>query len=158
MNGNACVGTIGGKNIDINIDTTVDVSRSLAYNGCIQGGYTKSVKKRGEKMHTKTSVKSLMSAIVPITRFNRGEASKIFDEVRESGVKIAMRNNAPACVLVEPAQYDAMVEALEDYALYIEAQKRLAAAEKTGYLSSTEVMASLGITEADLEGVEVEIE
>ena len=31
---------------------------------------------------------TIMRSIVPITRFNRGEANKIFDEVESSGMKI----------------------------------------------------------------------
>lgn len=33
------------------------------------------------------SIKGLMDSIVPITRFNRGEASKIFDEVNDQGLR-----------------------------------------------------------------------
>ena len=46
------------------------------------------------------SVMGMMKTIVPITRFNKGEANKIFDEVETSGTKIVMKNNKPACVLL----------------------------------------------------------
>ena len=51
------------------------------------------------------SVVGMMNAMIPITRFNKGEATKIFDEVEHSGVKIVVKNNKPACVLLSPAQY-----------------------------------------------------
>ena len=46
------------------------------------------------------SVMGVMRSIVPITRFNKGEANRIFDEVESSGTKIVMKNNRPACVLL----------------------------------------------------------
>ena len=104
------------------------------------------------------SVKSIMNAIIPITRFNRGEASKIFEEVNENGFKVVIKNNAPACVLVQPDRYEAMVEALEDYALYFEAEKRIKNSERDGFISSDRVMTNLGISESDLDDVEVEID
>jgi len=104
------------------------------------------------------SIKSIMDAIVPITRFNRGEASKIFDEVNENGFKVVLKNNIPACVLVQPDRYEAMVEALEDYALYFEAEKRMKNAENEGFIPSERVYADLGINESDLDNIEVEIE
>lgn len=100
----------------------------------------------------------IMDAIVPITRFNRGEVSKIFDEVSESGFKVVLKNNAPACVLVQPDRYEAMVEALEDYALFFEAEKRMKNAESEGFTLSEQVHADLGINPADLDDIEVETE
>ena len=103
------------------------------------------------------SLKSVMDSIVPITRFNRGEASKIFDEVHTQGVKIVLKNNSAACVLVEPERYQDMVEALEDYALYFEAERRMKNAGGKS-ISHAQVLEDLGISEDELEDVEVEIE
>ena len=52
----------------------------------------------------KMSVVDMMNAMVPITRFNKGEAAKIFDEVETTGTKIVVKNNRPACVLISPSQ------------------------------------------------------
>src|SRR6266498_3966734 len=95
------------------------------------------------------SVKNIMGTLVPITRFNRGEASKIFDEVSETGVKIVLKNNVPVGVLVAPEQYEAMVEMLEDYALMFEAENRMKNAEAEGLIPHEQVMNSLVISEAD---------
>ena len=94
------------------------------------------------------SVDNIMNSIIPITRFNRGEASKIFDEVSESGVKIVFKNNVPACVLIDPKQYDEMINALEDYALLLEAQNRESKPQTA--VSETDVLSELGITEEEL--------
>jgi len=61
------------------------------------------------------SVMSVMKSIVPITRFNKGEANRIFDEVEASGTKIVMKNNRPVCILMSPAQYETLMEMLSDY-------------------------------------------
>jgi PHD/YefM family antitoxin component YafN of YafNO toxin-antitoxin module len=99
-----------------------------------------------------------MSFIVPITRFNRGEANKIFDEVNETGIKIVLKNNVRVGVLVEPGQYDEMVEMLEDYALFFEAEQRLNKVKPEETISEMQVMKDLGIRELDLEDINVELE
>ena len=104
------------------------------------------------------SIKSVVDAIIPITRFNRGEASRIFDEVSENGVKIVLKNNVPACVLVKPEHYDAMIEALEDYALFFEAERRMVGDTGSALISSEKLQADLGISDAEITGAEVEIE
>lgn len=104
-----------------------------------------------------TSVQEVMDAIVPISRFNRGEANKIFDEVNARGVKIVLKNNDAVCVLVKPERYDEMVKALEDYALYCEAERRSKAADSST-IPLAQVMDEFKITKEDLDAVEVEIE
>lgn len=102
------------------------------------------------------SVLNVMKSIVPITRFNKGEASRIFEEVQAGGPKIVMKNNRPACVLMSPEKYESLMEMLSDYILQEEAERRLAGSEET--LSQNEVMKSLGITQAELDDADVEIE
>ncbi|WP_312699591.1 type II toxin-antitoxin system Phd/YefM family antitoxin [Sedimentibacter sp.] len=104
------------------------------------------------------SLKNIVESIVPITRFNRGEANKVFEEVSEYGTKVVFKNNVPACVLVDPKRYEEMVEALEDYALYFEAEKRMKSAEKEGFISSENVYKKLNINEAELDDIDVELE
>ncbi len=104
------------------------------------------------------SINDVISTLVPITRFNKGEANKIFEEVKKEGVKVVIKNNTPSCVLINPEKYEALVEALEDYALFFEAEERMKKANKEDLLSEEQVMKELGITEADLEDTEVEIE
>lgn len=104
------------------------------------------------------SVVDMMNAMIPITRFNKGEAAKIFDEVETSGTKIVVKNNRPACVLVSPSQYESLMEILSDYALLAEAQKRLADNDDSGNISHEEMLKELGITDTDLNDIEVDIE
>lgn len=101
--------------------------------------------------------KNVLQAFVPISRFNQGEANKIFAEVRASGDKIVMKNNIPACVLVDPQRYQEMLDIIEDYYLLQEAQTRVAEENPKYMISQEEVMNKLGICESDLDSVEVDI-
>ena len=105
-------------------------------------------------MLNKMAVSDIIKTIIPISRFNKGEASKIFDEVKKSGYKIVMKNNTPACILIDPEKYEEMIEQLEDYALYIEAEKRMKNARSDDFLSEKAVMEKLGISEKDIEASE----
>jgi len=109
-------------------------------------------------MLNEISLKNTLDAVVPITRFNRGEASKIFDEVRESGCKIVVKNNIPACVMLTPERFKAMVDMIEDQALLAVAEARVE--YKTGKERTfDELLAKDGLTFADVDAMEdVEIE
>ena len=104
------------------------------------------------------SVMGMMKTIVPITRFNKGEANKIFDEVETSGTKIVMKINKPACVLLSPAQYESLMEMLSDFLLYSEAEKRTASNKDEENISHEAMMKELGISQESLDEVDVEIE
>lgn len=108
-------------------------------------------------MRTETTANHMINSLIPITRFNRGEASKIFDEVNAKGEKIVLKNNMPICVLMDPSHYAEIMDALEDYALFFEAEKRMAKANNT-FIPADEVLARLGINKTDLDDIEVEIE
>ena len=50
-------------------------------------------------------VSGALRSTVPISLFNRGLAGKVFEEVRQQGAKVVMKNNAPECVLLSPEEY-----------------------------------------------------
>ena len=104
------------------------------------------------------SVMGVMKSIVPITRFNKGEANRIFDEVASSGTKIVVKNNRPACVLMSPAQYESLMEMVSDYLLQEEAENRMAHYDPSASVSQEDLMKELGISETELDDIEVEIE
>jgi antitoxin StbD len=109
-------------------------------------------------MRAISTSRSLLNSMIPITRFNRGEASKIFEEVNAAqGEKVVLKNNTPICVLMSPQHYEEITDALEDYALYIEAEERMTKAENT-YLAADEMLSRLGVKRSDLDEVEVDIE
>ena len=51
------------------------------------------------------NIASAIRNTVPISLFNRGLAGKIFNEVKQSGAKVVMKNNAAECVLLSPEEY-----------------------------------------------------
>jgi len=104
------------------------------------------------------SISNMMKSIIPISRFNKGEAAKIFEEVESSGIKIVMKNSKPSCVLLSPLQYESIMEMLSDYLLIIEAKQRIEQNDDYGNISHEELLKQLGIEQADLDEIEVDVE
>jgi PHD/YefM family antitoxin component YafN of YafNO toxin-antitoxin module len=101
---------------------------------------------------------NLLDASIPISRFNKGEANKIFDEVRLSGYKVVVKNNAPACVLITPKRKKKMVDMIDNQYLLALAEEREQNSTGVTY-SFEEVLAERGLTVADIDAMEdVEIE
>ena len=71
--------------------------------------------------------------------------------------KYVFKNNLPECVLISPERYDQLLERLFDMELYIEAMERINVPERKVY-SREDAMKLLGVTDKDLEDVEVDIE
>lgn len=91
----------------------------------------------------------ILDSLVPITQFNRGQASKIFDRLHGESRLIVLKNNQPAAIILSPAEFQRLSEIEEDYTLLLEATRRLK--EDSSSTSSREdVMSKLGISEADL--------
>ncbi|MCL2436718.1 MAG: type II toxin-antitoxin system Phd/YefM family antitoxin [Clostridiales bacterium] len=90
------------------------------------------------------SLNNMLESLVPITRFNRGEANKIFDEVRESGCKVVVKNNVPTCVLLTPELYKMLIDMIEDQNLFELAEERLKQDSGIVY-TEEEVYRELGI-------------
>lgn len=103
-------------------------------------------------------ISSAINSLVPISRFNKGGANKIFEEVHETGFKIVLKNNTPTCVLLTPEAYEQMLETIENYRLLVEAEKRLENAKDADFVPSEQAMQELGISEAELKDIEVELE
>ena len=95
----------------------------------------------------------VLNRLVPITSFNKGHASKIFERARSSGPLFVLKNNVPEAVIISPEDYERMSEAEENYALLLEATERLEANAGRPGVPMADVMAEFGITDADLEAV-----
>ena len=101
---------------------------------------------------------NILDSLIPISRFNKGEANKIFDEVRLSGYKIVVKNNAPACVLLTPESYQEMLDIIDDQYLLAVSEERLKN-NNVVTRSFEEILSKDGLTLADIEAMEdVEIE
>ena len=99
---------------------------------------------------------NVLDSIIPISLFNKGQANKIFADVKKFGTRIVVKNNVPECILMSPHSYKQMMEEYENAILMAEAEKRLA--EKAEYISHEDVMKEFGIDSSDLDDVEVNLE
>ena len=91
----------------------------------------------------------ILDSLVPITQFNHGQASKIFDRLHSENRLIVLKNNQPAAIILSPSEFQRLSEIEEDYTLLLEATKRLKE-DSSSTSSREEVMSELGISEADL--------
>ena len=105
------------------------------------------------------NVVSAVRDTVPITLFNRGQAGTIFRDVRRSGAKVVMKNNAPECVLLSPEEYLALMDELKDARLLALAAERMENYDPEKLISQEEIDKKYGFTADDLsDSDEVEIE
>ena len=96
--------------------------------------------------------------IVPITRFNKGEANKIFDEVSRDGFRYVVKNNQVKCILISPDAYDRLIDEIEDFYDAKWAEERLSHSNGNA-LSMSEMAKKYNISEEDLESIpDVKIE
>ena len=99
-------------------------------------------------------VRQLLKSFVPVTQFNRGKASQIFDRLHSERRLIVLKNNQPSAIILSPEEYERLTEIEADYDLIVEAQARLAKnADKVGF-SEAQVMVDIGITEEDIANAE----
>ncbi len=62
--------------------------------------------------------------MIPITLFNRGQAGKIFREVKNGSPKIVVKNNEPEAVIISPKEYSKLMKKIEDAELLVLAMER----------------------------------
>ena len=96
---------------------------------------------------------NILNSLVPITQFNRGQASRIFDRLHTESQLVVLKNNQPAAVILSPEEYARLSEIEEDYFLLIEATKRLSD-NNAPTTPMDEVMKELGITDDELTDTE----
>ena len=93
------------------------------------------------------NIASAIRNTVPISLFNRGLAGKIFDEVKQSGAKVVMKNNAAECVLLSPDEYMSLIDEVNDARLLTLASERMAKAEPTTFVPAEHLYEERGITQ-----------
>ena len=72
------------ENLSINFLLYVDVLRVKAYN-------------KGKKTRRCDAMANIMDCLVPISLFNKGQATKIFSRLRETKELFVLKNNAALC-------------------------------------------------------------
>ena len=104
-------------------------------------------------------IRAAIENTVPLSSFNKGQAGRIFEEVKRHGAKIVMKNNLPECVLLSPDAYIHLIDALNDARLEAVAAERLKNFDRSNALSQEEVDRELQLSPEDYEddtGVEFE--
>ena len=96
---------------------------------------------------------NILQCLVPISQFNKGQASKIFDRLRSEKELIVLKNNQPSAIILSPEEYTRLTE-IEDYFLLLEANKRLEENGSKPTVPLSSVLDELGITEKELEETE----
>ena len=91
----------------------------------------------------------ILNILVPITQFNRSQASKIFDRLHSESRLIVIKNNQPAAIILSPSEFQRLSEIEEDYTLLLEATRRLKE-DSSSTSSREEVMSELNISESEL--------
>ncbi len=99
------------------------------------------------------SFTKVIDNIIPISLFNRGQASKIFADVKKSGTKIVVKNNMPECILMSPQEYKNLFECLEDERDYEIAMERMRDLDESKLIPAEKLYKELGITKEDLAAV-----
>ena len=87
---------------------------------------------------------------ISITQFNRGLAGKIFQDVKNNGAKVVMKNNTPECVLLSPDEYVKLIDEINDARLLALAVQRMENFNPENTIPENQVMEHIGITDDDL--------
>ena len=103
------------------------------------------------------STMNMINSLVPITLFNRGQASKIFDRLKSERQLIVLKNNQTSAIILSPEEYERLSEIEENYMLLTEAQKRLDAYGNEPGIPESTVLEHLGITQSEVDAAEVPI-
>lgn len=105
------------------------------------------------------NIASAIRDTISISLFNRGLAGKIFEEVKQTGAKVVMKNNAAECVLLSPEEYIRLIDEVNDARLLSIATERMANCTPATAIPGDEVYKNLGITQEDIDNCgEVEFE
>lgn len=100
-----------------------------------------------------------LQSLVPISQFNKGQASKIFDRLHSERELIVLKNNQPSASILSPEEYTRLTEIEEDYFLLLEANKRMEENGDNKTIPFDSVMDNLGISEdalLDMEDEDIE--
>ena len=105
------------------------------------------------------NITSAIRDTISISLFNRGLAGKIFEDVKQSGAKVVMKNNSAECVLLSPEEYVKIMDEVNDARLLSLANERMQNFNSENLISSETLYKELGITKEDLDAIgEVEFE
>jgi hypothetical protein len=103
--------------------------------------------KEGSEM---SEIASIIQGIIPISSFNRGQAGKIFDEVKSGSTKVVVKNNEPESILISPQKYIDLLQKLEDMEDIVLAMERENSAFDEPSVGFDELLKEAGLTREEL--------
>lgn len=98
-------------------------------------------------------IRGAIENTIPISLFNKGLAGKIFEDVKQSGAKVVMKNNSAECVLLSPEQYVRLLDEVNDARLLTLASDRMAKFDGTT-VSQEDMDREFGFAPGDYEDTE----
>lgn len=101
-----------------------------------------------------SSIRSAIENTISISLFNRGLAGKIFDDVKNNGAKVVMKNNTPECVLLSPQEYIRLLDEANDAKLLSAATERMSHFDPNTLITQEQMDQELGFTPADYENTD----
>lgn len=102
---------------------------------------------------------NILHSLVSITQFNKGQASKIFDRLKNEAQIIVLKNNLPSAIILSPEEYERILEIEENYKLLLMATERISNGKLENVISESDMLRELNLTEDDINNAEdVEIE
>ena len=100
-----------------------------------------------------------LRSLVSISQFSKGQATQVFDRLKNEPQLVVLKNNVPAAILLSPDEFSRLAEIEENYRLLLLSQERLANNNLESARSEADVMKDLDISEAVIDAAEdVEIE
>ena len=100
-----------------------------------------------------------LRSFVSISQFSKGQATQVFDRLKNEPQLVVLKNNVPAAILLSPEEYGRLAEIEENYRLLVLAQERLSGDNLSRARSEADVMKNLGVTEDEINAAEdVELE
>lgn len=105
-----------------------------------------------------TNYGNALKNMVSFSEFNRGQAGKIFDDVKKIGSKIVVKNNNPECVLISVDDYLKMVDEINDMRALLMAVDRMNGFDGNmkDTFSQEEIEKMFGVNTDDCDGVDIE--
>lgn len=97
---------------------------------------------------------NILQCLIPISQFNKGQASKIFDRLHSEKELIVLKNNQPSAIILSPEEYTRLTEIEENYFLLLEANKRMEENGTKPTIPLSSVLDELGISEKEIEETE----
>lgn len=97
-----------------------------------------------------STIRSAIERTISISSFNRGLAGKIFSDVRRTGAKVVMKNNAAECVLMSPQEYIQLMDEVNDARLLTMATDRMNHYNPSFTIPQEQIDHEFGFKEEDL--------